>query len=272
DACHDADLSLTLLMESSTEAATVDRLIERTVRSHHVDGLIVSTALTDDVLCRRLMADGFPFVCIGQDDRFSHSFVDVDNRAAAQLAVEHLIAHGHRSIAMISGHTDIVAARSRQQGYVDALEAAGLPIGPIRSGEFNEYRAFVQALELLSLPDRPDAIFASSDAMAIGILRAAQSLGLEVPEDLAVMGFDGFEADLLESHRLSTVSQPARLIGRRAVELLVELISDPSKAPLQEVFPVELHLGTTCGGGHDLPADDAPALSAVSAGESQVAP
>lgn len=249
DGCQEADLSLTLLMESSTEPATVDRLIERTVRSHHLDGLVISTALADDVLCARLTAEAFPFVCIGQDPRSTASFVDIDNHAAARLATEHLIAHGYRRIAFIAGHRNIVAACSRYEGYTDAMRDAGLPSGPVCPGEFNEHRAFTAAMGLLAGPERPEAIFAASDAMAIGVLRAAQALGLRVPDDLAVMGFDGFEDDLLESHRLTTVRQPARAIGRRAIELLSELIANPEKAPLHEIFPATLHLGATCGGG-----------------------
>lgn len=263
DGCQEADLSLTLLMESSTEPATVERLIERTVRSHHLDGLIISTALSDDVLCARLAEERFPFVCIGQDEHTNFSFVDIDNHAAARLATEHLIAHGYRRIAFIAGHEDIVAARGRHQGYADAMQAAGLPIGPVCVGGFNEHRAFTAAMELLASDDRPDAIFAASDAMAIGVLRAAQFLGVRVPDDLAVMGFDGFEDDLLESHRLSTVRQPARAIGRRAVELLVDLIAAPDTAPLHEIFPVDLHIGATCGGNHGRLPLDAPTTTPV---------
>ncbi|MGC4108408.1 MAG: LacI family DNA-binding transcriptional regulator [Thermomicrobiales bacterium] len=271
DACQEADLSLTLLMESSTDPATVDRLIERAVRSHHIDGLVISTALTDDVLCPRLMEEAFPFVCIGQDERSGYSFVDIDNRAAARLATDHLIGHGYRTIGLLAGHEDIIAARSRHQGYLDALQVAGIPVGPIRWGEFNEHRAYDEALAMLSGPDRPEAIFATSDAMAVGVLRAAQSLGLRVPGDLAVMGFDGFEDDLLESHRLSTVRQPARAIGRGAVELLIDLIANPERAPNHITYPVSLHLGATCGAGHITLSTATPPLSTIGATGSGVA-
>ena len=265
DACQEADLSLTLLMESSTEGATVDRLIERTVRSHHLDGLIISTALLDDVLCARLAAERFPFVCIGKDDGAHYSFIDIDNRAAARLATDHLIAHGYRRIALIAGHADIFAAHSRRQGYTDALEAAGLPIceNLIGYGGFSEHRAYLAAHALLSGPRRPDAIFAASDAMAIGALRAAHGLGLRVPGDVAVMGFDGFEEDLIQSHHLSTIRQPAWTIGRRAVEMLAALIADPDLAPLQEISPVELRPGGTCGCGEM----SSPAPSAAMPGD-----
>lgn len=268
DGCAEADLSLTLLMESSTEPATVERLIERTVRSHLIDGLIISTALHDDVLCARLMDERFPFVCIGQDERFSHSFVDIDNQSAARMATEHLIAHGYQRIGMIGGHPEIVAAESRQRGFYDALDAAGLPHfdDQVRHGDFNEHRAFAAALAMLSAPVRPQAIFAASDAMAVGTLRAAQSLGLRVPEDLALVGFDGLEEGLLESHALTTIRQPAREIGKRAVELLAELIADSTRTVRHDIFPVSMYLGTSCG-GHPAPASarDAGSLLARSA-------
>jgi LacI family transcriptional regulator len=250
DGCAEANLSLTLLMESSTDSATVERLIERAVRSHLIDGLIISTALEDDVLCARLAVESFPFVCIGQDERSGSSFVDIDNRNAARLATQHLIDHGYQRIAMIGGHAEIIAAGSRQLGFYDALDAAGLPHfdGQVRSGDFNEHRAFAAALAMLASEARPQAIFAASDAMAVGVLRAAQSLGLRVPEDLAIVGFDGLEEGLLESLALTTVRQPALEIGRRAVELLIELIADPMRSPRHDIFPVSMYLGTSCGG------------------------
>jgi LacI family transcriptional regulator len=249
DGCHEADHSLMLLMESSTDPVSVSRLIERTLRSRHLDGLVISSTLNDDLLSDQLKHEGFPFITIGRGVGQQHNFVDVDNRLAASLATEHLIAHGYRRLAMISGPDSMVAAEDRREGFLDAVTSANLDMNDIqiRFADYNEHKAYVATLELLAQPVVPEAIFAASDTMARGVLRAAQTCGVRVPEDLAVFGFDGIQLDLIESQGLSTMRQPAKQIGRRAIELLVQIIQQPAASTVQEWFPTELVVGTSCG-------------------------
>ncbi|HEU0165021.1 MAG TPA: LacI family DNA-binding transcriptional regulator, partial [Thermomicrobiales bacterium] len=207
DGCHEADFSLMLLMESSTDPETVSRIIERTMRSRHLDGIVISSSLNDEILSARLREEGFPHITIGRDVASLQNFIDVNNREAARMATEHLIGHGYRRIAMISGPDWMVAAEDRRLGFLDAISAAGIEPESVavRHADYNEFKAYVAATELLSGPCPPEAIFAASDAMARGVIRAAQTLNLRVPEDIAVMGFDGIQQDLIESHGLSTV-------------------------------------------------------------------
>jgi LacI family transcriptional regulator len=249
DGCHEADYSLMLLMESSTDPETVTRIIERTLRSRHLDGIVISSSLNDEILGMRLRDEGFPYITIGRDVATSQNFIDVDNREAARTATEHLIGHGYRRLGMIAGPDSMVASEDRRLGFLDAATAAGIDSDEIeiRHGDYNEYKAFIAATDLLSSQPRPDAIFAASDAMARGVIRAAQTMNLRVPHDVAVIGFDGIQQDLIESHGLSTVRQPAKEIGRRAVELLVGMVNRSTTAPVQEWVPTELILRTSCG-------------------------
>jgi LacI family transcriptional regulator len=249
-ACADADLSLLIAMENTARTEGANRLVSRLIRGHHLDGVIDSSSYVNDQFIARLVHERFPHVLVGRDEHCRSSFVDIDNRSAARAAVAHLLGHGRTRLAMISGPTIQVAATDRRQGFLDALAEAGLePVAPVIEIDYSQRQAYDVAIELLELTRRPDAIFAGSDAMAIGVLQAARQLGMSVPDDLAVMGFDDIEPDRTHQLELSTVRQPARELGVRAVELLTDLIADPTKGPLQEWLPTELILRGSCGCG-----------------------
>lgn len=153
--------------------------------------------------------------------------LSVDDIAIARLATEHLIALGHDRIGHIGGEPEFDAdfhlPRRRQQGYAEALADAGLTLDPhiIRNADFTIEGGYRAAKQLLGLPlrQRPTAIFAASDEMALGAMLAAQDLGLEIPGDLSIVGVDGHE--LAELFGLTTIEQFPRAQGARAVELLL---------------------------------------------------
>ena len=152
--------------------------------------------------------------------------VDSDNLKGAQLAVEHLLALGHRRIGMLTGRPDLQSARLRELGYRAALAAAGVPVDEdlLRIGAYDPAISLTSARELLGTPDRPTAIFAANDVTAIATIDAAVELGLRVPADLSVVGFDNVPESVLSSPPLTTVRQPIREMGQRAMDLLVRLI------------------------------------------------
>lgn len=247
-ACTEADLSLLIAMENTAQPEGANRLASRLIRGHHLDGVIDSSSYFNDRFIARLVAERFPHVLVGRDEQCRSSFVDIDNRSAAKDAVTHLIGHGRRRLAMVAGPSVQVAAVDRRTGFLDALCAAGLePVVPVVEIEYSQRAAYDVTIDLLASVPRPDAIFAGSDAMAIGVLQAARQLGLTVPDDLAVMGFDDIEPDRTHQLDLSTVRQPARVLGVRAVQMLTALIADPTKGPLQEWLPTELVLRGSCG-------------------------
>jgi LacI family transcriptional regulator len=249
DGCRASDISLMLLMEPSTEPDVVSRLIERFVASRNVDGLIIASSMVDDVLVSRLHDRSFPYMLVGRDEQQRRNFVDIDNRGASATATRHLLSHGRTRPAMIGGPESAVAALDRRQGFLDAVIEAGfdpdtVPISPVA---FSQRGAYREALKLLASDVRPDAIFAASDAMAIGVLQAARHLNICVPDDLGVMGFDGIEPDRIAQLELTTIQQPARDLGAVAVARLDDLVHGKVLEPVQVWLDTRLLPRHSCG-------------------------
>ncbi len=155
------------------------------------------------------------------------STVEADNVGGARAATQHLIELGHRRIAHIRGRTDLVSAQLREQGYREALVAAGIPFDPelVRVGGYRAAETTDAARELLSRSDRPTAVFAANDLSAIRVLEIARELGLRVPEDLSVVGFDNVPEAANAVPALTTVAQPLHQMGAEAVRLLLGLLA-----------------------------------------------
>jgi LacI family transcriptional regulator len=146
----------------------------------------------------------------------------VDNIAAAQRAVDYLIGRGHRRIGMLTGQRG--PGENRMLGYQRALAERHLPIhtGLIRSSDFTVAGGSHSMRELLALSERPTAVFAANDLMAMGAMNAIRAAGLHIPQDIAVIGFDNIPAAELVSPALTTVTQFQEQLGRRAAQMLLE--------------------------------------------------
>ncbi len=152
--------------------------------------------------------------------------IDSDNLKGAQVAVEHLIALGHTRIAMLTGRPDLQSAQLREDGYRRAMRAAKLRVktGMVAEGDYDAELSALAARRILTSADRPTAIFAANDVTAIATITVAGELGLRVPEDLSVVGFDNIPESALCTPALTTVEQPIQAMGRTAVQMLVKLI------------------------------------------------
>ena len=259
DACNANDLNIMLMMDPSDDPATIDRLYRRVIRGRHIDGLVIGTSMIDDPLLARMRDDRFPTVVIGRhpDDPML-STVDIDNRQAARVAVEHLIGHGHRRIALIGGPREVIAAQNRYDGYHDALAAAGLVPDPALAidSDFTQAGGAVVMRHLLAAPGGPpDAVFAASDTMAAGAITVLREAGLRIPDDIALIGFDGLERHLRTYPTLSTVAQPITGLARAAVEMLRHQIETPDSAPANHVLPTYLWRRGSCGCSGPAPPD-----------------
>jgi LacI family transcriptional regulator len=250
DACNEADYGLMLMMEPEHDPVSAERIYQRVIRGRHIDGVILSTSVIGDPFAGRVAADGMPAVMIGRHPTLPT--VDIDNAGAAREAVAHLIAHGYRQIAHIAGPRNIAAANERASGYEDALAAEGIPVDPslIEPGDFTDVSGYLAMRQLLERPEgRPDAVFACSDTMAVGVLRAIAEAGLAVPDDIAVMGFDGLSVHTHTYPHLSTLAQSIPNLGRSAVNLLLKRISDPD-GPADHVYlDTHLEFRGSCGCG-----------------------
>lgn len=208
-----------------------------------VDGLLIvlPRGLPDYV--EQLRADHFPFVLIDYDDEAPGcSVVNASNRRGTRDAIRYLIGLGHRRIGFITGRDNVGATYSRLEGYREEMAEAGLEVRPgdVVPGDFMESRGHAAGLELLRQPDRPTAIFASSDMAAFGVMRAAADLGIDVPGGLSVVGFDDLPEAARVNPALTTVRQPLREMGRVAVNELLARLEDPQKPPERVVLDTEL--------------------------------
>jgi LacI family transcriptional regulator len=177
--------------------------------------------------------------------------VDSQNFEGARAMTEHLLALGHRRIAFLAGRPDLESARRREAGYRAALEAAGVAFDPelVLVGGFTEATAAAPARELLTRSPRPTAIFAANDQSAIQTMRTAAELGIRVPEEISVAGFDNTPDSALTSPPLTTVDQSIQALGQEAVRLVLELIEDPGRNnpddPIHITLPTELVIRST---------------------------
>jgi LacI family transcriptional regulator len=174
--------------------------------------------------------------------------IDADNLKGARLATEYLIGLGHRRIAFLAGRQDLESSRLREQGYRDALTAAGIPVDPalIQGGEFKPDLSARAAGRLLSLDPRPTAVFAANDLSALATVREANSRGLIVPDDLSVVGFDNIPESALNSPPLTTVDQFVQRMGFEAVRMLIGLVRGETTDPAKITLPTELVIRASC--------------------------
>lgn len=220
------------------------------VREKHADGIILSGPRSDDRQLPRLRAEGFPVVLLGQLPGSGIPFVDVDNVGAARQAVAHLIELGHRRIGMITNAPlAYTAARDRLAGYRQALEQAGIGyIGElVRYGDFREESGHEAMGQLLDLARPPSAVFVASDLLAFGALVAIGECGLEVPADIALVGFDDVRLAHYIDPPLTTVRLPAYELGHRAALLLTQLISGEPVEEQEILLQTELVVRQSCG-------------------------
>ncbi|WUH95132.1 LacI family transcriptional regulator [Streptomyces sp. NBC_00433] len=224
-ALSDADYHLMLLTTPGAEDQDGTHL--QAVQRHNLEGVIVLTTPPDD-RCLRVLADS-TVPCAGIDTAFTGPRtvrVSSDNAAGAEAAVQHLYELGHRRIATVTGPLHLPPAAERLAGYLRACSRLGLSVPPeyVTEGDFFLASGEAAGKRLLAAPDRPTAIFAAGDQMAIGAMHAAADAGLTVPGDLAVVGFDDIDAAALVRPALSTVAQDQRGLGVAAVEALRGLI------------------------------------------------
>ena len=208
------------------------------------DGIILVTPTVVDV------DDGTPVVAVDPHTGPSTlPSVHSDNLAGAITATRHLLQLGHRRIGFLAGRPDLESARQREQGYRQALADAGIAVDPslIRVGDYELETSQEPARQLLILDDRPTAIFAANDLSAMQTMHVARTLGLDVPGDVSVVGFDNIPESALIEPPLTTIDQSIQEMGRRAVELLMDVIEGVTGPAQQVTLPTRLVVRQSSG-------------------------
>lgn len=207
-----------------------------------VDGVILSPIglLPTDIA---QAADGYPLVLLGEralDARANH--VAIDNVKAAEAATEHLIGRGHRRIAAIGDQPgEHGTAALRRAGYLGALRRAGITPGvAVQAAAYTRAEGETAMTHLLDSDTPPDAVFCFNDLLAIGALSAARRRRVRVPQDLAVVGFDGTEEARYSAPRLTTIAPDKAAIAQTAIELVRRHLDDPSLSPRDVTVPFTL--------------------------------
>ena len=217
---------------------------------HHrrVDGIVLAPS-NGSMALAYLQANEIPAVLV--DRMMSEHFdqVGVENAQPTQALIEHLIAHGHRRIGFIAGRAGFSTTDERVAGYKAALQAAGLVFDPqlLVDGGSNTEPARQATVQLLALAAPPTAIMAGNNLITLGAMQALREAQIEVPGQMALVGFDDFDWADLFVPRLSLIAQPVKALGARAVELLLQRMAAPGAPPQSVRLAPTLQLRNSCG-------------------------
>jgi LacI family transcriptional regulator len=244
-ACNAHDYSVMLwLAEPEYERRTIRKIMH----SGLIDGVVLASQLNDDPVGQALIEGDLPFMLVGRhptSDRVN--YIDVDNRNSARDVVTHLIRLGRQRVATIAGPKNLIAGADRLQGYYDALRARNIAPDPdlVVEGDFTESGGYAAMQRLLL--HQFDAVFAASDTMAMGAMRALREVGKQVPEDIAVAGFDDMPFSSRSDPPLTTVRQPIIRMGAIAAETLIDIIESPDTNPRRILMATEMVIRSSCG-------------------------
>jgi LacI family transcriptional regulator len=233
------------LAQPANERGTIHQML----RGGLVDGLIVSSVLLDDPIVPALIASGTPFLVVGRHPAHPEiNYVDCDNQQGADDAVTHLLRLGRRRVMTVTGPLNTIAGIDRRSGYLAACQRRRLTPEPawLAEGDYTEAGGYLATQRLLPL--NPDAIFAASDVMAVGALRALRDAGRRVPDDVAVVGFDDLPFAARSEPPLTTIRQSIQGLGQLAADTLIAMIEEePTTQPRRITLPTELVIRTSCG-------------------------
>jgi DNA-binding LacI/PurR family transcriptional regulator len=222
-----------LLCTSEGDAEREENYLDL-LRAKQVDGALVDGLVLPGERIARLVGEGFPIVSLDRAiDAPSVPLVQVDNRLGGRLGTQHLLDLGHSRIVHVAGRESLRITQERAAGYREALESAGIEPDAklVVGGDFAEEGGYLGVRTLLEAGVPFTAVFAANDVSALGALRAASERGRQVPKDLSVVGFDDLWLAAYTAPPLTTVRQPSFEMGRRATEILIDLIEGGPRPP-----------------------------------------
>ncbi len=240
-----------LLVSTQAPGPDEDAAYRRMVDGHRVDGLLLARTRENDPRIAFLVERDFPFVAFGRTGQgFDFPYVDEDGMLGMKLVTQHVIDLGHRRIAFIAAPPELTFTTYRLAGFRQAMDENGL--SPDESlvvvGDLTQRNGYRLAGELLDRPDRPAAIVACNDLMALGAMTAAQERDLIVGQDIAITGFDDIPPAQYSHPPLTTVHQPINRIGRMICEMLIQSIRGEDLAERHVLLRPSLVVRRSSGG------------------------
>jgi DNA-binding LacI/PurR family transcriptional regulator len=239
EALAEESMQLILLMP---QAPSDEDRVERYLAAGHTDGVLLVSLHGSDPLPAALRRHGVPLVVGGRPPTDGITYVDVDNRGGASLAVAHLLEIGRRRIATIAGPLDMAPGADRLDGYRDRMARASAEHGDdlIEVGDFSHDGGRAAMERLLARRPDLDGVFVASDLMAVGALAALRAAGRRVPADVAIVGYDDSPLGLTTQPSLTSVRQPIEEFGREMTRLLMQEIRFPGRPPRRVILDTEL--------------------------------
>lgn len=231
-----------VLLGDTGNDLNVEREFIELVKEKFVDGVLLATARIPKEEIAKVSEEMPVVLACEYIDGFDIPTVAIDNIGAARAATQHLISLGHRKIAHITGPLSVVLGRDRLKGYQQALLVNEIPVNEdfIQEGDFSVRAGYDLTRKLLAMENRPTAVFAANDEMAIGAVKAAKEFGLRVPDDLSVVGFDDIPLSTLVEPALTTIHQPKYDIGTHSMNMLLDMVEGRENARKQVVLQHEL--------------------------------
>jgi DNA-binding LacI/PurR family transcriptional regulator len=238
-AAREQGFLISIVSLSVLNRRAIGESVER-LRSQSVDGIIIVAPHESAAEGLRNLPPELPLVVVGAAEEIPFALAAVDQRSGAVKATRHLLSLGHETVWQLAGPTDWIDASGRRAGWRAVLEAAGRAVPEPLTGDWSALSGYEQGRVLARDPD-VTAVFAANDAMALGLLRALREGGRRVPEDVSVVGFDDVPESGYFAPPLTTVRQNFGEVGRRAFQLLIDRLVDPT-APAPERRFVEPEL------------------------------
>ena len=232
----------TVMLSGTDRDPAKEQKLAETLRSKQVDGVVILPSQEPQASLRLFQQANIPMVVLEHDLADTHCIV-IDDQYGGQLAMQHLLSLGHRRIALIERETLSPHGHLRGVGWREMLEKAGIPLDPalVIVGEAGQAAGYAAMQQWLGLPTPPTAVLAHNDMLAVGAIRAILDAGLTVPADISVVGHDDTIIINYLNPRLTTVKFPVTEMGRRAGQIILELVQQPDSLPAQIItLPVEL--------------------------------
>ncbi len=244
------EAGITMILANSDERDDEEQRLVQALLQRQVDGLLVATAGSGAGTIRACRERGVPLVLV--DRRPAGGDADIvraDSEGGARDLGRLLVGLGHRDMAVLSGPPTVLTAVDRVAGFRGALvDEAGLPEPLVLHGAFSIESGRQMTLAAMERSPRPTALFAANNFIAIGVLHALDELGLRVPDDIAVVGFDDLPEAMVTFPFLTVAAQPAFEVGRQGVAMLVDRLADPGRPSREVVLPAELVIRRSSGG------------------------